>query len=145
MSMAAHFVAPATAETSAMGKKSIWTGRILSGLVAAFLIFDAVIHLLKPPAVVQAFAQLHLPLNLAVDLGVIELICIALYVIPRTAVVGAVFLTGYLGGAVAIQLATSNSLFGEILFPVYTAIVLWGGLYLRDERVRALVPWHKPL
>ena len=143
MSMAAHFVAPATAETSAIGKKSIWTGRILSGLVAAFLIFDAVIHLLKPPAVVQAFAQLHLPLTLAVDLGVIELICIALYVIPRTAAVGAVFLTGYLGGAVAIQLTTSNSLFGEILFPIYTAIVLWGGLYLRDERVRALVPWHK--
>jgi hypothetical protein len=143
MSMVAHFVAPATAETSAIGKKSIWTGRILSGLVAAFLIFDAVIHLLKPPAVVQAFAQLHLPLSLAVHLGVIELICIALYVIPRTAVVGAVFLTGYLGGAVAIQLTTSNSLFGEILFPVYTAIVLWGGLYLRDERVRALVPWHK--
>jgi hypothetical protein len=142
MGTAAHFVAQTTMESGSIGKKSIWMGRVLSGLVTAFLIFDAVIHLLKPPAVVQAFAQLHLPLSLAVDLGVIELVCIALYVIPRTAVAGAVFLTGYLGGAVAIQVTTSNSLFGEILFPVYTAIVLWGGLYLRDERVRTLAPWR---
>jgi DoxX-like protein len=145
MSTAAQFVSRPAGKPGSLSKKSIWAGRILSGLVTAFLIFDAVIHLLRPPAVVQAFAQLHLPLSLAVDLGVIELVCIALYVIPRTAVAGAVFLTGYLGGAVAIQLTTSNSLFGEILFPVYTAAVLWGGLYLRDERVRALVPWHKSL
>jgi DoxX-like protein len=143
MSTAAQFVSQATGTPASVSKKSLWTGRILSGLVTAFLIFDAMIHLLRPPTVVQAFVQLHLPLSLAVDLGVIELVCIALYVIPRTAVVGAVFLTGYLGGAVAIQLTTSNSRFGEILFPVYTAMVLWGGLYLRDERVRALVPWHK--
>lgn len=131
-----------SAQPTSFPKKSIWAGRILSGFVTAFLIFDAVIHLLKPPAVVQAFAQLHLPLSLAVELGIIELVLIVLYVIPRTAIVGAVFLTGYLGGAVAIQLTTANSLFGEILFPVYTAMVLWGGLYLRDERVRALVPWR---
>jgi len=143
MSMAAHVMAQTTMGTSSIGKRWAWTGRILSGLVTAFLLFDAVIHLLKPPAVVQAFAQLHLPLSLAMDLGIIELVCIALYVMPRTAVVGAVLLTGYLGGAVAIQLTTSNSMFGEILFPVYTAVVLWGGLYLRDQRVRALVPWHK--
>ncbi|HXC32675.1 MAG TPA: DoxX family protein [Verrucomicrobiae bacterium] len=145
MGTAAQFVSQEAGAAGSLSKKSVWTGRSLSGLVTAFLIFDAVIHLLKPPAVVQAFAQLHLPLSLAVDLGVIEIVCIALYVIPRTAVVGAVFLTGYLGGAVAIQLTTSNSLFGEILFPVYTAVVLWGGLYLRDQRVRALVPWHKSL
>lgn len=143
MASAAESFMPITTQSVSLLKKSVWAGRILSGLVTAFLIFDAVIHLMRPPAVVQAFSQLHLPLSLAVDLGVIELVCIALYAIPRTAVVGAVFLTGYLGGAVAIQLTTSNSLFGEILFPVYTAVVLWGGLYLRDERVRALVPWHK--
>jgi hypothetical protein len=142
MSTAACFVSQIANSSGSLSKKSIWAGRILSGLVAAFLIFDAVIHLLKPAPVVEAFARFHLPLSLAVDLGVIELVCIALYVVPRTAVVGAVFLTGYLGGAVAIQLTTSNSLFGEILFPVYTAVVLWGGLYLRDERVRALVPWR---
>ena len=143
MSTAAHFVAQTTVEPGASGRKALWTGRILSGFVAAFLIFDAVIHLLKPAPVVEAFAKLHLPLSLAVDLGVIELICLALYVIPQTAVFGAIFLTGYLGCAVAIQLTSSNSLFGEILFPVYTAIVLWGGLYLRDEKLRALVPWRR--
>jgi len=144
MSTAAHFVAQTTTvEPCSTGKKALWTGRILSGFVTAFLIFDAVIHLLKPAPVVEAFAKLHLPLSLAVDLGVIELICIALYVIPQTAIFGAILLTGYLGGAVAIQLTSSNSLFGEILFPVYTAAVLWGGLYLRDEKLRALVPWRR--
>jgi hypothetical protein len=143
MSTAAHFVPEAGIAPGSISRRSLWAGRILTGLVTAFLIFDATIHALKPPAVIQAFAQLHLAISLAVPLSVIEILCIALYVIPRTAVVGAVFLTGYLGGAVAIQLTTSNSLFGEILFPVYTAIVLWLGLYFRDERVRALAPWHK--
>ena len=143
MSTAAHFVEQTTAEPSSTGKKALWTGRILSGFVTAFLIFDAVIHLLRPAPVVEAFEKLHLPLSLAADLGVIELLCIALYVIPQTAVFGAILLTGYLGGAVAIQLTSSNSLFGEILFPVYTAAVLWGGLYLRDEKLRAVVPWRR--
>lgn len=144
MSTAAQLVSQAAGPQGLSSKKFLWTGRILSGLVTAFLIFDAVIHLLKPPAVVQAFAQLHLPLSLAVDLGIIELLCIALYVIPRTALFGAILLTGYLGGALAIQLTTSNSLFGEILFPVYVGVILWAGLYLRDERLRSLVPWRRP-
>jgi DoxX-like family len=143
MSTAAHFVSQTTVEPSSIGKKALWTGRILSGLVTAFLIFDATIHLLKPAPVVEAFAKLHLSLNLAVDLGAIELVCIALYVIPQTAILGAILLTGYLGGAIAIQLTTSNSLFGEILFPVYVAAIVWGGLYLRDERLRSLVPWRR--
>jgi hypothetical protein len=143
MSTAAHFVSQATVEPGTIGKKSLWTGRILSGFVTAFLIFDAVIHLLRPAPVVEAFARLHLSLSLAVDLGVIELVCIALYALPRTSILGAIFLTGYLGGAIAIQLTTSNSLFGEILFPVYVSAILWGGLYLRDERLRALVPWRR--
>jgi hypothetical protein len=121
-------------------KRSIWTGRILSGFVAAFLLFDAIIHLMKPAPVVEAFAKLGFPLRLAVPLGITELVCIALYVFPRTSILGAVLLTGYLGGAVAIQLPTSNSLFGEILFPVYVGVILWGGIYLRDERLRALFP-----
>ena len=143
MSTASYFVEQTTAEPAMTGKKALWTGRVLSGLVTAFLISDAVIHLLRPAPVVEAFAKLHFPLSLAVDLGVIELVCIALYVIPRTAIFGAILLTGYLGGAIAIQLTTSNSLFGEILFPVYTAAVLWGGLYLRDEKLRSLVPWRR--
>ena len=143
MSTTAHFVAETSMVSGSAGKKAVWTGRVLSGLVTAFLIFDAVIHLLHPAPVVEAFAKLHFPLSLAVDLGVIELVCLALYVIPRTATLGAIFLTGYLGGAIAIQLTTSNSLFGEILFPVYVAAILWGGLYLRDERLRSLVPWRR--
>ena len=122
------------------GKKALWTGRALSGFITAFLIFDAVIHILKPAPVVEAFAKLHYPLSLAIPLGVIELMCIFLYVLPRTSILGAILLTAYLGGAIAIQLMTSNSLFGEILFPVYVALLLWGGIYLRDERLRSLVP-----
>lgn len=125
-----------------MSKKALWGGRITSGLVTAFLLFDAVIHLLRPAPVVEAFAKLHLPLSLAVDLGIIELLCLVLYVIPRTSILGAVLLTGYLGGAVAIQVTTSNSLFGEILFPVYVGVLVWGGIYLRDDRLRALFPWR---
>lgn len=143
MSTAAQFVSQTTVEPILASKKLVWTGRALSGLVTAFLIFDAVIHLLHPAPVAEAFLKLHLSLGLAVDLGVIELVCIALYVVPRTAVFGAILLTGYLGGAIAIQLTTSNSLFGEILFPVYVAAVLWGGLYMRDEQLRSLVPWRR--
>lgn len=143
MSATTHFASPAGSKPHAFSKKAVWSGRVLCGLVAAFLLFDAIIHLLAPAPVVEAFAKLHLPLSLAVDLGVIELLCIALYVIPRTAILGAVLLTGYLGGAVAIQMTTSNSLFGEILFPVYVGILLWAGLYLRDEKLRAIVPWRR--
>jgi hypothetical protein len=121
-------------------EKAVWIGRILSGLVTAFLLFDAIIHLLRPAPVVEAFARLHLPLSLAVELGIIELVCIALYVIPRTSILGAILLTGYLGGAIATQLPNSNSLFGEILFPVYVGVIVWGGIYLRDDRLRTLIP-----
>jgi hypothetical protein len=122
------------------GKKALWTGRVLSGFVTAFLLFDAVIHMLKPAPVVEGFAKLNFPLRFAVPLGIIELVCIVLYVIPRTSILGAIILTGYLGGAIAIQLPTGNSFFGEVLFPVYVAVMLWGGIYLRDERLRSLVP-----
>ncbi|HXP82860.1 MAG TPA: DoxX family protein [Verrucomicrobiae bacterium] len=124
-------------------KKSLWTGRIFSGLVTAFLLFDAVIHLMKPAPVVEGFAKLGFPIRLAVPLGIIELVCILLYVLPRTSILGAILLTGYLGGAIAIQLPTGNSLFGEVLFPVYVGVIVWGGLYLRDDRLRALVPWRR--
>ncbi len=127
-------------QPGSLSKKALWTGRIFSGLVTAFLLFDAIIHLLRPTPVVEAFARLHLPLSLALELGIIELVCIALYVIPRTSILGAILLTGYLGGATATQLPNSNSLFGEILFPVYVGVIVWGGIYLRDEKLRALVP-----
>ena len=120
-------------------QKMIWTGRIISGLMVAFLVFDGAIHIAKIAPVVQAFAQLGFPIDMAVALGLIELVCLALYVYPRTAVVGAVLLTGYLGGAVATHLRAGSPLFAEALFPVYVGILLWGGLYLRNERLRAVL------
>jgi hypothetical protein len=129
-----------TTQAGPTSKKSLWAGRIASGLVVAFLLFDAVIHLMKPAPVVEAFAKLGFPLRLAVPLGLIELVCALLYVIPRSSILGAILLTGYLGGAIAIQLPTGNSLFGEVLFPIYIGVILWGGIYLRDERLRTLIP-----
>jgi hypothetical protein len=127
-------------QTGSLSKKSLWAGRITSGLVVAFLLFDAVIHLMKPAPVVEAFAKLGFPIRLAVPLGIIELVCVLLYVVSRTSILGAILLTGYLGGAIAIQLPTGNSLFGEVLFPVYVGVILWGGIYLRDDRLRTLIP-----
>src|SRR5438876_1174817 len=95
---------------------AVWTGRILSTLVTLFLVFDGVIHLAKPAPVVEAFAQLGFPVSLSVTIGLIELACLALYLIPRTALLGAVLLTGYLGGAVATQLRIGAPVFSE-LFP----------------------------
>ena len=113
-----------------------WTGRVLSALAVAFMAFDGVLHILKPAPVVQAFARLGYPLGASVGLGILELVFTVLYVIPRTAVLGAVLLTAYLGGAVATQLRAGSGLF-ETIFPVIVGAIVWGGLGLRDARVRA--------
>src|SRR5581483_11518875 len=120
--------------------KKIVTGRILSGVVIAILIFDSVLHLLKPAVVVDAFARLGWPIGMAVTLGIIELVCLAFYAYPRTSMLGAILLTGYLGGAVATHLRVGSSLFGETLFPVYVGVLMWCGLYLREARLGALIP-----
>lgn len=112
-----------------------WAGRVVSALVALFMAADAVMHLLKPQPVVTAFAQLGLSLELSVPIGLLALACTALYVIPRTSLLGAVLLTGYLGGAVAIQARAESAAFPTI-FPVVVGVLAWGGLTLRD-RVRA--------
>ena len=140
MDSAARPTTQVATRAGSVSKKSLWSGRTFSGLVAAFMIFDAVIHLMKPAPVVEAFAKLGYPLRLAVVLGIVELLCVLLYVIPRTSILGAILLTGYLGGAIAIQLPTGNSLFGEVLFPVYIGVLVWGGIYLRDDRLRTLIP-----
>jgi len=123
-----------------MSKGRLWTGRVLSALVALFMVFDGVIHVLRIAPVVEAFAQLGYPLGASSTLGVIELICVALYLVPRTAALGAILLTGYLGGAIATQVRVGAPLFSTTLFPVYVGLLLWGGLYLRDERVSSLIP-----
>jgi hypothetical protein len=126
--------------TTPVSKKRLWTGRIFSALVAALLALDAVIKFIKPPPVVEAFAHLGWPISLAVVLGTILLICTAIYAIPRTSVLGAILLTGYLGGAVATHLRVGDPLFSHALFPVYVGVLIWGGLFLREDRLRALIP-----
>ncbi len=141
--MSTSQAAQAASSTSAYAvpsKKGVWTGRVLSGLVVLFLIPDGIIKFIKPAPVVDAFAHLGLPLSLANTIGILLLVCTAIYAFPRTAVLGAILLTGYLGGAVATHLRAGDPLFSHILFPTYLGVMLWLGLYLRDERLRALVP-----
>ncbi|HWN87183.1 MAG TPA: DoxX family protein [Vicinamibacterales bacterium] len=117
-----------------------WAGRAASGLVGLFLLFDAVIKVLRLSFAVEATTQLGYPAGAVFPIGVIELACLALYAIPRTSVLGAILLTGHLGGAVATHLRVDNPLLGFTLFPLYVAALLWGGLYLRNERLRTVVP-----
>jgi DoxX-like family len=126
-------------QTVVVSKKRLWAGRIISGIVVLFLIFDGVTKLMVIDPVVQGMHQLAYPVTLAPLIGTILLFCVLLYVIPRTAPLGAVLLTGYLGGAVASQLRIGLPLFSYTLAPIYVAVLVWGGLYLRDSRVRALV------
>jgi len=127
-------------QSATVSNKRLWAGRIMSALAVLFLMFDGVIHVLKPAPVVQGFTDLGWSPTLAVPLGIIELVCLALYLIPRTSVLGAVLLTGYLGGAVATNLRVGAPLVSNTLFPIYVAVFLWGGLYLRDNALRAVFP-----
>lgn len=115
-----------------------WTGRVLSSIIVLFMVFDATIHLLEPAPVVDAFAHLGVPLHLSVGIGVIALICTALYAVPQTSVLGALLLTAYLGGATATQVRAEAAWF-PVLFPSLMGALLWGGLALRDSHVRALL------
>lgn len=117
----------------------LWTARVIFTLVVLFLLFDIVGKLLAVPPVVEGSVQLGYPGNLVRVIGLILLACLVSYVIPRTSVLGAVLLTGYLGGAVATHVRVGSPLFTHILFPIYVAVLIWGALYLRDGRVRALI------
>lgn len=119
-------------------KSSLWAGRILSALPALFLLLDGIAKLVKPAAVVEATVQLGYLDSVIVGLGVVLVACTILYLIPRTAVLGAILLTGYLGGAVATHVRVGGPVF-SILMPVILGVMLWGGLYLRDGRVRFLL------
>ena len=128
------------AQAVPISKGQLWTGRVLSTIAILFMLFDTIIHAMRGPQVVQGFAQLGFPLSIAIPLSTVEFIGIVLYVFPRTSVLGAILLTGYLGGAVAAQVRIGAPLLGFVLAPVYVALFLWVGLYLRDLRVRAVVP-----
>ncbi len=124
-------------------RRALWTGRVLSGLVIVFLLFDAVIKLIPLDVVVETSRQLGIPTNLAVTLGLLTLLGTLLYAYPRTSVLGAILLTGYLGGAIYVHVRAGSPLFSHTLFGVYLGILLWGGLYLRDERLRLIFPWRR--
>ncbi len=137
---------PSDTQTAPVSKKSLWAGRIMSALVILFLALDVAFKFVKPaPApVVETFARLGWPLSLGPVLGIVLLVSTALYAIPITSVLGAILLTGYLGGAIATHLRVGDPLFSHVLFPTYLGVLLWGGLYLREPRLRALIPLRTP-
>jgi hypothetical protein len=119
----------------------LWTGRVLSGLFALFMLGASVApKLLGLPVAEETMAQLGWPPGYAFMIGLIELACVVLYLIPRTSVLGAVLMMGLLGGAMATQIRVDNPLFSHILFSLYLGLFMWGGLWLRNQRVRALCP-----
>lgn len=134
-----------TPPSSSSSRGMLWTGRVFSGLVILFLIFDAVIKLIPVSEVLSSMRELGYPvsIDMARGLGLLLLICTALYVWPRTALLGAVLLTGYLGGAIATHLRVGSPLFSHLFFGVYLGLLIWGGLYLRDPDIRALFPFRR--
>ena len=121
-----------------MKAPAIWTGRIFSAIAGLFLLFDSVGKLMEARPFMEGTAQLGYPTSLVFPLGVVLLTCVVVYLIPRTAVLGAVLLTGYLGGAVATHARVQDPLFSHTLFPIYFGVLIWGGLLLRDARLRSL-------
>ena len=126
----------ATTQSAPVSKKMLWAGRILSTLPVLMLLFSAVMKFVKPPGFADGLAHLGLPERLVLGLGILELSCTVIYVVPRTAVLGAILLTGYFGGAILTHLRVGDSYFPAIVL----GVLVWGGLFLRDPRLRALVP-----
>lgn len=133
-----------TNPAAAPGKAARITGWALSGLLIAFLLFDGAIKIIPLQIVLDTSAEMGLPAdpNSARILGILTLLCTILYAIPRTSVLGAILLTAYLGGAVATHFRIGSPLFTHLLFGVYLGLFAWGGLWLRDPRVRALIPFR---
>lgn len=122
--------------TAPTSKAMLWTGYVLTTLIVLFMLMDAAMHFAKPPQVVDSFVKLGFPIDLSVAIAVAALVSTLLYAIPRTAVLGAILLTGYLGGATAIQVRIGGTYWFSLVF----GVLVWLALYLRDSRVRALVP-----
>ncbi|HMU34780.1 MAG TPA: DoxX family protein [Pyrinomonadaceae bacterium] len=122
--------------------KALWAGRIISALPILFLLMDAVGKFVKPEPVVTGTIALGYNESVILPLGIVLLVCTILYAVPQTSILGAILLTGYLGGAVATHVRIGNPVFTHMLFPVYLGIMIWLGLYLRDVRLRSLVPFR---
>jgi hypothetical protein len=129
----------ASIRTVSSSKTMVRAGYVVSALPVLFLLFDGIMKIAQPAEVTEAMERLGYPAGLSAGLGILLLACVALYVFPRTAVLGAVLLTGYLGGAVTTHLRIGDGLF-TLLFPVIVGALVWGGLFLREPRLRALVP-----
>ncbi|HEY4354521.1 MAG TPA: DoxX family protein [Acidobacteriaceae bacterium] len=140
--LASSFSGAALLHSTGLSGKRVWTGRILTGLAGAFLLLDAVMKLFKPLPVVQATVHLGYPESTIVGMGIVLLVSTLLYLIPRTSILGAILVTGYLGGAVATNVRVQQPLF-NIVFPVIFACIAWGGLWLRDARLEQMVPLKK--
>jgi hypothetical protein len=129
---------PPETPTAPASKKMLWAGYIVSALPILTLLFSGVMKLVKPTAVVEGTAQLGWDESLILGLGIVELACTVVYAMPRTAVLGAILLTGYLGGATATHVRVGDPFFG----PIILGVLVWGGLWLRDPRLRALLPFQ---
>jgi len=126
-----------TTHSASVSKKRVWTGYILTALIALFLLFDCSLKILRLTPAVEANARLGYPARVILPIGIAELICLVLFIVPRTSILGAILLTGYLGGATATQVRLEDPWF---FFPIVIGILAWAGLFLRDARLRSLVP-----
>src|SRR6202790_789693 len=133
------------AETAPVSKPALWTGRVLSGLVILFMLFDGAIKLVPWPVVTETMDRIGYGSSesLARSLGAITLVCTVLYAIPPTSILGAILLTGYLGGAMASHVRIGSPLFSHLLFGFYLGVMVWGGLWLRDRSLRSLMPLRR--
>lgn len=122
---------------------ALWTGRVLTGIAALFLLMDGSMKLFANPEAIKGTTELGYPEHVLFGLGALQLVCLAIYLFPRTAVLGAVLWTGYLGGAIATHVRVENPLLTHTLFPIYVALFVWGGLWFRNENVRKLLPFTK--
>lgn len=129
-----------TNQTASVSRGMLWTGRVLTALIALFLLFDSSIKLAKTSAAVQGTIQAGYPESKIVPIGLVLLASLALYLLPRTSILGAILLTGYLGGATATMVRVSSP---WVLFPVFIGVLVWAGLYFRDEQVRSLIPLRR--
>ena len=127
---------PSDTQTAPVSKKMLWTGRIMNALVVLFLLMDGVMKLINPAPVVEGMTKLGYPLSLTSVIGIVLLACVVVFAIPRTSILGAILLTGYLGGATATHVRIGEPFYT----PVILGVLVWGGLYLRDARLRALLP-----
>ena len=128
---------PSGTQTAPASKAMLWVGRVISALMIVFMLFDGGIKILKLPAAVEGTVRLGYPASTVQPIGVIALVCVLLYAVPRTSILGAILLTGYLGGATATQVRVQDAWY---IFPPVLGALIWAGLYLRDERLRTLIP-----